>query len=156
WLRSLARDLGVGLGSPRKGRPHRRPSARSRLWLEALEDRLAPALTINVVGTTRIDETIGLQDDDVQYLGFHQNDGVPDNVEDAFSAAGVTLASAIQVAGGDNKVGNPNDLTVTGLIGTFSGFSFTDANGGALDGDGSGLFTLENKQIFLYVSPTND
>src|SRR5262245_6141250 len=144
-------------GKPRRGEKKRWPRRPYRPWLEALENRLAPALTINVVGTTQIDETSGLQGDDVQYLGVHQNDGVPDNVEDAFSAAGVTLATAIQVAGGDNKPpGNPNDLTVTGLIGTFSGFGFTDANGNALDGDGSGLFTLENKQIFLYVSPTND
>jgi hypothetical protein len=103
-------------------------------------------LTINVFGSTKIDETTGLQDDDVAL------NTVPSNVSTAFSNAGVNLANAIQVAGGGG-----NDLTVTPDTGfTVNGLGFVDPSGGALDGDASGLFTLEGRQIFLYADPNND
>ena len=104
------------------------------------------ALTINVFGSTKIDETTGLQDDDVA-LG-----NVPSNVSTAFSNAGVNLANAIQVAGGGG-----DDLTVTPDSGfNVNGLGFVDPSGGALDGDASGLFTLDGRQIFLYADPNND
>src|SRR5215510_14960788 len=104
------------------------------------------ALTINVIGSTKIDETAGLQDNDVA-LG-----SVPSNVSTAFSNAGVILSNPIQVAGGGG-----NDVTVTPDTGfTVNGLGFVDPTNGALDGDASGLFTLEGRQIFLYADPNND
>ncbi|MDX8491863.1 DUF5801 repeats-in-toxin domain-containing protein [Mesorhizobium sp. VK22B] len=104
------------------------------------------ALTINVFGSTKIDETTGLQDNDVALAS------VPSNVSTAFSNAGVTLASAIQIAGGGG-----DDLSVTPDSGfTVNGLGFVDATNGALDGDASGLFTLEGREIFLYASPNDD
>jgi hypothetical protein len=98
------------------------------------------ALIINVSGSTKIDETTGLNDDDVASL--------PSNVSTAFSNAGVNLALAIQFAGGGG-----DDVTVTPDSGfTVNGLGFVDATNGALDGDASGLFTLENRQIFLYAA----
>src|SRR5262245_23117420 len=103
------------------------------------------ALTINVVGSTKIDETSGLQDNDIPLAS------VPINVATAFANAGVTLSSADQIAGGGG-----NDLTLSDVAGTFGGFGFRDENGGTLNGDTSDLFTLEGKEIFLYVDPNND
>ncbi|SFP77541.1 hypothetical protein SAMN03159463_04855, partial [Mesorhizobium sp. NFR06] len=104
------------------------------------------ALTINVFGSTKIDETTGLQDNDVALAD------VPSNVSTAFSNAGVNLASAIQIAGGGT-----DDLTVTPDSGfTVNGLGFVDETNGALDGDASGLLTLEGRQIFLYADPNND
>ncbi|AHY52576.1 hypothetical protein [Bradyrhizobium japonicum] len=104
------------------------------------------ALTINVIGSTRIDESAGLTDNDIA-LG-----SVPSNVSTAFSNAGVNLATAIEVAGGGG-----NDVTVTPDTGfTVNGLGFVDATNGVLNGDASGLFTLEGRQIFLYVDSSND
>ncbi|MBM2714669.1 hypothetical protein JQK88_26280, partial [Mesorhizobium caraganae] len=104
------------------------------------------ALTINVFGSTKIDETTGLQDNDVALAD------VPSNVSTAFTNAGLNLGSAIQIAGGGG-----DDLSVTPDSGfTVNGLGFVDATNGALDGDASGLFTLEGRQIFLYTDPNND
>ncbi|TIQ33457.1 MAG: hypothetical protein E5X48_23520 [Mesorhizobium sp.] len=104
------------------------------------------ALTINVFGSTKIDETTGLQDGDIALAD------VPSNVSTAFSNAGADLANAIQVAGGGG-----DDLSVTPDSGfAVNGLGFVDPSGGALDGDASGLFTLEGRQIFLYADPNND
>ena len=49
------------------------------------------ALTINVVGTTELDESLGLQRDDILLAD------VPASVVSAFTDAGVLLADAIQI-----------------------------------------------------------
>src|SRR5262245_16966029 len=104
------------------------------------------AIVINIFGSTKIDETAGLQDDDVLLAN------VPQNVQTAFSAAGASLASAIQVAGGGG-----NDLTVTPDSGfTVNGLGFVDPTNGALNGDPSGLFTLEGRGSLLCADPSND
>ncbi|RVC68565.1 MAG: hypothetical protein EOS81_01295 [Mesorhizobium sp.] len=104
------------------------------------------ALTINVFGSTKIDETASPQDSDIALVD------VPSNVSTAFSNAGANLANAIQVAGGGG-----DDLSVTPDSGfTVNGLGFVDPTNGALNGDASGLFTLEGREIFLYADPNND
>src|SRR5262245_52766658 len=100
------------------------------------------ALTISVFGSTKIDETppLGFNDD-------AQDDNVsslPSDVASAFTAAGLNLASAIQFAGGAGAGG----VTLSGATGAVTGLGFTDSSGGTLNGDASGLFTLDGKQIF--------
>src|SRR5262249_23193756 len=46
-------------------------------------------------------------------------------------------------------------ISISGATGTIN-VAFTDANGGALDGDSSGLFTNDGEEIFLFADTVND
>ena len=86
------------------------------------------ALTVTLTGTTvTLDETAGLQNDDT-------NAALPAAFSSRLTALGAP-ATAINAA-----VSNGNVISISGATGTISNLAFTDGNGGALDGDSSGLF----------------
>src|SRR5262249_6663869 len=45
---------------------------------------------------------------------------------------------------------------ISGVTGTITNLAFTDAAGGALDGDSSSLFTNDGEEIFLFADTAND
>jgi Domain of unknown function (DUF5801) len=117
------------------------------------------ALTVTLTGTTvTLDETAGLQNSVV-------TPGIPGDANDddvdvstlpaAFSsrltALGADPATAINAAESDGNV-----ISISGVTGTIGNLTFTDANGGALDGDTSGLFTNDGEEIFLFTDTVND
>ena len=102
------------------------------------------ALTVTFTGTTvTLDETAGLQNDDT-------NAALPAAFSSRLTALGADPATAINAA-----VSNGNVISISGVTGTFN-LAFTDANGGALDGDTSGLFTNDGEEIFLFTDTGND
>jgi DNA-binding transcriptional regulator YiaG len=64
---------------------------------------------------------------------------------------GANPATAINQA-----VSNGNVISISGVTGTIANLAFTDANGGALDGDASGLTTNDGEAIFLFTDTVND
>jgi hypothetical protein len=103
------------------------------------------ALTVTLTGTTvTLDETAGLQNDDTAAT-------LPTAFSDELTALGADPATAINAA-----VSSGNVISISGVTGTVSNLAFTDAAGGALDGDSSGLFTNDGEEIFLFTDPTND
>ncbi|ARP68202.1 hypothetical protein A9K65_032840 (plasmid) [Mesorhizobium sp. WSM1497] len=116
------------------------------------------AVTINVLGTTSIDETPGLQQDDITLLSFQTNHA------SALAAINAALASdsltvdadAIQIAGDEDV-----DITLTNATSPVQGLGFVtlDSNGqnpAPVDGLDSGQRTLDGNEIFLYTDPDND
>src|SRR5215831_16504113 len=103
------------------------------------------ALTVTLTGTTvTLDETAGLQNDDT-------NTALAAAFSSRLTALGADPATAINKA-----VSNGNVISISGVTGTITNLAFTDANGGALDGDASGLFTNDGEEIFLFTDTTND
>src|SRR5215831_9020931 len=103
------------------------------------------ALTVTLTGTTvTLDETAGLQNDDT-------NTALPAAFSSRLTALGADPATAINKA-----VSNGNVISISGVTGTITNLAFTDANGGALDGDSSGLFTNDGEEIFLFTDTVND
>ena len=102
------------------------------------------ALTVTPTGTTvTLDETAGLQNDDT-------NSTLPVAFSSRLTALGADPATAI-----NHAVSNGNVISISGVTGTIN-VTFTDANGGALDGDSSGLFTNDGEEIFLFTDAVND
>src|SRR6266545_5261290 len=102
------------------------------------------ALTVTPTGTTvTLDETAGLQNDDT-------NSTLPVAFSSRLTALGADPATALNQA-----VSNSNVISISGVTGTIN-VTFTDANGGALDGDSSGLFTNDGEEIFLFTDAVND
>ena len=103
------------------------------------------ALSVTLTGTTvTLDETAGLQNDDT-------NTTLPTAFSSRLTALGADPATAINAA-----VSNGNVISISGVTGTIGNIAFTDANGGALDGDSSGLFTNDGEEIFLFTDTVND
>src|SRR5215475_1118290 len=103
------------------------------------------ALTVTLTGTTvTLDETTGLQNDDT-------NATLPTAFSSRLTALGADPATAINQA-----VSNGNVISISGVTGTITNLAFTDAAGGALDGDSSGLFTNDGEEIFLFADTAND
>src|SRR5262249_39030496 len=129
---------------PRGRRGRKWPHTPYRPWLEALEDRLAPALTVTLTGTTvTLDETAGLQNDDT-------NTALPALCSSRLSALG---APATEI---NHAVSSGNVFSITGVTGTITNIAFTDKDGGALDGDASGLSTTDGEAISLFTDTVND
>src|SRR5262245_53219287 len=103
------------------------------------------ALTVTLTGTTvTLDETAGLQNDDT-------NTVLPAAFSSRLTALGADPATAI-----NHAVSNGNVISISGVTGTITNLAFTDANGGALDGDSSGLFTNDGEAIFLFTDTKDD
>src|SRR5262245_54345608 len=103
------------------------------------------ALTITPTGTTvTLDETAGLQNDDT-------NTALPAAFSTRLTALGADAATAINKA-----VSNGNVISISGVTGAVGNIAFTDANGGALNGDTSGLFTNDGEEIFLFTDSLNE
>ncbi|MBR0711925.1 beta strand repeat-containing protein [Bradyrhizobium liaoningense] len=102
------------------------------------------ALTVTPTGTiVTLDETPGLQNDDT-------NTTLPT----AFSTRLAALsAPATEI---NHAVSSGNVITISGVTGSVGNIAFTDANGGALDGDTSGLFTNDGEEVFLFTDTAND
>ncbi|TIO46865.1 MAG: hypothetical protein E5Y00_32615, partial [Mesorhizobium sp.] len=116
------------------------------------------AVTINVVGTTSIDETPDLQKDDISLASFQTNHASAlAAINAALTADNLTVADdAIEIAG-DNSV----DITLTNATSPVQslGFVTLDSNGqnpAPVDGLDSGQQTLDGDGIFLYTDPDND
>ena len=103
------------------------------------------ALSVTSTGVTiTLDETAGLQNDDT-------NATLPAAFSTRLTALGASPATALNAA-----VSGSNVISITGVTGSVGNISFTDANGGALDGDSSGLFTNDGEEIFLFTDTVND
>ena len=103
------------------------------------------ALAVTLTGTTvTLDETAGLQNDDT-------STALPVAFSSRLTALGADPATALNQA-----VSNGNVISISGVTGTLGNIAFTDANGGALDGDSSGLFTNDGEEIFLFTDTVND
>jgi hypothetical protein len=103
------------------------------------------ALTVTLTGTTvTLDESPNLQNDDTSLP-------LPVAFSSRLTALGADPATAINQA-----VSNGNVFSISGVTGTVGNISFTDANGGVLDGDSSGLFTNDGEEIFLFTDTSND
>jgi hypothetical protein len=103
------------------------------------------ALSVTLTGTTiTLDETSGLQNDDT-------NTTLPSAFSTRLTALGANPATAINQA-----ASNGNVISISGVTGAVGNIAFTDANGGALDGDSSGLFTNDGEEIFLFTDTVND
>jgi hypothetical protein len=141
WQRSMSRffnPLRKRSQRAKKKWPHFRPR------LEALEDRLAPALSVTLTGTTvTLDETAGLQNDDT-------NAPLPTAFSDRLAALG---APATEI---NHAVSNGNVISITGVTGTITNIAFTDASGHPLDGAASGLSTTDGEAISLFTDTVND
>src|SRR5687767_4131025 len=102
------------------------------------------ALTVTLTGTTvTLDETAGLQNDDT-------NTALPTAFSSRLTALGAP-ATAINQA-----VSNGNVISISGVTGAIANLAFTDATGGALDGDASGLSTNDGEAIFLFTDTVDD
>jgi hypothetical protein len=102
------------------------------------------ALTVTLTGTTvTLDESAGLQNDDT-------NTALPVAFSSRLAALGADPATALNQA-----VSNGNVISISGVTGTIN-VTFTDASGGVLDGDSSGLFTNDGEEVFLFTDPLND
>jgi hypothetical protein len=102
------------------------------------------ALTVTPTGTTvTLDESAGLQNDDT-------NLALPGAFSSRLTALGADPATAINAA-----VSNGDVISIS-ATGTIGNIAFTDATGGALDGDSSGLFTNDGEEIFLFTDTVND
>jgi VCBS repeat-containing protein len=99
-------------------------------------------MTITLNGTLYGDETSGLQANDTSV-------SAPSPFTTRLTALGVSIGNALDVA-----TSASNFITVTGT-GTVASLTFTDSTGGSLNGDASGLYTLDGHQIFLYADSTN-
>ena len=103
------------------------------------------ALTVTLTGTTVIlDETPGLQNDDTSA-------SLPVAFSSRLTALGADPATAI-----NHAVSSGNVFSISGTTGTVGNISFTDANGGVLDGDPSGLSTNDGEAISLFTDTAND
>jgi hypothetical protein len=104
------------------------------------------ATTITINGNFVLDETPGLQDNDVA-VGM-----LPAAFANRlFTDLGLSNAFATSVGVGksaDNFITVASDTPVTGL-------SWVDSGGGALNGDPTGLFTLDGNEIYLYTDSVN-
>ncbi|MER9654271.1 hypothetical protein NKJ26_12245 [Mesorhizobium sp. M0152] len=115
------------------------------------------AVTINVLGTTSIDETPGLQQDDIDLSSFQTNHASAlAAINAALAADTLTVANAIQIAGDEDV-----DITLTNATSPVQGLGFVtlDSNGqnpAPVDGLDSGQQTLDGNEIFLYADPDND
>ncbi|WP_192245162.1 hypothetical protein [Mesorhizobium silamurunense] len=115
------------------------------------------AVTINVVGTTSIDETPDLQQDDISLSYFQTNHASAlAAINAALAADTLTVADAIEIAGDENV-----DITLTNATSPVQGLGFValDSNGqnpAPVDGLDSGQQTLDGNEIFLYTDPNND
>ncbi|CDX39605.1 conserved hypothetical protein [Mesorhizobium plurifarium] len=115
------------------------------------------AVTINVVGTTSIDETPDLQQDDISLTSFQTNHASAlAAINAALAADTLTVADAIEIAGDDTV-----DITLTNATSPVQGLGFValDSNGqnaAPVDGLDSGQQTLDGNEIFLYTDPNND
>src|SRR5438874_13643936 len=102
------------------------------------------ALSVTLTGTTvTLDETAGLQNDDT-------STALPAAFSSRLTALG---APATEI---NHAVSNGDVITISGVTGSIGNIAFTDANGGALDGDTSGLFTNDGEEFFLFTDPLND
>jgi hypothetical protein len=102
------------------------------------------ALTVTLTGTTvTLDETAGLQNDDTDAA-------LPTAFSERLTALGADPATAINAAMSDGDV-----ISISGAT-TITNLALTDATGGALDGDSSGIFTNDGEEIFLFTDTEND
>lgn len=102
------------------------------------------------------DQTTGQQTDD-------SGDGFTDT-DVAYSSLPAAFQTYLETTLGLNSTfptnvyvaTKTNSVTVNATAGSqLSGTTFTDGNGGALDGDDSGLKTADGKEIFLYADGSN-
>jgi Domain of unknown function (DUF5801) len=115
------------------------------------------ALTVTLTGkTVTLDETAGLQNSTVtpNVVGdADDNDtalALPAEFSTRLTTLGADPATAINAAVSDGNV-----IDIGGFT-TFNNIAFTDANGVALNGASSGLFTNDGDQIFLFTDTGND
>ena len=138
--------------------------ARSRPRLELLEDRCLLSLSVSLTGTTvTLDETAGLQNSVVTPNppnppgDADDNDVAVSTLPLAFSsrltADGAVVTTPPAINGAES---NGNVISISGVTGTISNLAFTDANGGPLDGDSSGLTTTDGTPILLFSDAVND
>lgn len=115
------------------------------------------AVTINVLGTTSIDETPDLQKDDISLNSFQTNhQSAFDAINAALAADTLTVGDAIEIAGDEDV-----DITLTNATSPVQGLGFVtlDSNGqnpAPVNGLDSGQQTLDGNEIFLYTDPDND
>ena len=83
-----------------------------------------------------------------------QNDDTNTALPAAFSSRLTALSAPATVI--NQAVSNGNVISISGVTGAIGNIAFTDANGGALDGDSSGLFTNDGEEIFLFTDTVND
>src|SRR6185436_67826 len=91
-----------------------------------------------------LDESSGLQNDDTTTT-------LPAAFSTRLTALGADPATALNRA-----VSSANVISISGVTGTLDNIAFTDAAGGALDGDASGLSTNDGEAIFLFTDTVND
>ncbi|MGE5548538.1 MAG: hypothetical protein ACM33T_16650 [Solirubrobacterales bacterium] len=102
-----------------------------------------------------LDESLGLQNTGIPSGGEDNNDNdvAISNLPSTFSTylfTTLALDNSFPTAVGVGK--SASDFISVSSTGTITSLQFTDAQGGALDGDSSDLYTLDGNQIFLYVA----
>ena len=109
-------------------------------------------MTITINGNFVLDQTTGLQTGATTDTGSDVTLGsLPSAFSSRLSTLGfsTTFASTVGVGkSADDFIAVTGGATVTSL-------SLLDINGSALNGDASNLFTLEGKQVYLYLDATN-
>ncbi|VIO72112.1 DUF5801 repeats-in-toxin domain-containing protein [Bradyrhizobium ivorense] len=102
------------------------------------------ALSVTPTGTTVVlDETAGLQNDDTSTA-----------LPAAFASRLTALSAPTTVI--NQAVSSGNVFSISGVTGSVGNISFTDANGAALNGASSGIFTTDGEEVFLYTDTVND
>ncbi|MCM2250883.1 MAG: hypothetical protein NDJ19_00850 [Ramlibacter sp.] len=97
-------------------------------------------------------------DNDVTVAVINGSSDLPDTFENFLTSAGVlgnatTVPLAVALSGFDGSNSGEDLVTITGA---YDDLAFTDGKGAALDGDFSGLYTLDGTQIFLYTQSNNN
>ncbi|UOD49791.1 DUF5801 repeats-in-toxin domain-containing protein [Orrella daihaiensis] len=113
--------------------------------------------TLNVSGNrVALDESNALQNLANSTSPGDQDDNdidtsqLPINMVDRLQAIGAGMPAFAALSGYDGVAGKPL-AQFTGDLSTLTGLSFSDAMGMPLDGDESGLFTVDGEPIYLYT-----
>ena len=114
-----------------------------------------PRLDING-NRVALDESSGLQNLASSLAPGDQDDNdiapssLPINMIDRLQAIGAGTPTFSALSGYDGAAGKPL-ANLTGDLSALTSLAFSDAMGMALDGDDSGLFTLDGEPIYLYT-----
>jgi len=87
------------------------------------------------------------------------SDALPDAFENRLAAllvGDVNIATPVQVAVSGLSSTNNTGAPMFTIEGTYTDLAFTDSSGNALDGDASGLFSIDGTPIYLYTDTSNN
>lgn len=126
-------------------------------------DETALLQNFSVEGSGSSTESSDVDDEDIDAAlvlnSTPDGDALPDAFENRLAVllvGDVNIATPVQVAVSGLSTTNTTGAPMFTIEGTYTDLAFTDSGGNALDGDASGLFSIDGTPIYLYTDSSNN